>query len=157
MHLNKNKYVIGCLAFLLIAVCVLAFYLYGLLCATGVSMKPHQVHQEVRYDSSGKTVYILMKEYGLQLQHCRTVISSRSLFEESVPVDVEHDVILQDIGEIFYKKVEPDSLSILIPSYLEGTDTRVVGGISVSVAKISRDSIEAVSSREGYKKMTICD
>ena len=96
-----------------------------------------------------------MKDYGLQLQHCRTVISSHPIYEEGVPIDFEHDVILQDVDEIYYKKIEPNNLLILIPSYIAKNNIYSIDNMIISVTNINRDSLQIIASKNDFQKMSL--
>ena len=155
MHLDKKKIILGSLGLLFIAICILLFYIYSILCAVGVSTKSNQTHVEIQYNTSGKILYLMIKDYGLQLQHCRTVISSRPICEGGVPIDFEHDVILQDVDEVYYKKIEPDHLLILIPSYIDRNVTYSIDGITISTTNANRDSLQIIASQKDFQRISL--
>ena len=103
-----------------------------------------------------QTLYICMKDYGLNLQYVKTIISRNNLASENKIVNDDLDIVRHGVEKLYYKIVQPDSLLIIEPSW-NSTDSiqRKIMGINIIIKEMSMDSLKLYVPQQGFQMLNL--
>lgn len=153
---GNKKYILHSILLLLFVVGFIIFYFFRTLIEAGVNMEAECKVIPISFQKNRVTLYIVMRDYGLNLQYCHTIISKNNICSDNVAIDRKKDIIRESVDRIYYKVKQPDSLFILEPSWNHKIDaSEKVGGINIMIEGMKGDSLNIYAPRLGYQLLEL--
>lgn len=154
-ELDSKKYIIKGFLLFLIGIGLLVFFFIRSLLEIGIIMESKCKVMPITFLKDDITLYIVMRDYGLNLQYCHTIISKNKVSSEDVAIDHKTDIVREGIDRLYYRVKQPDSLLILEPSWNAEVDFYDIEGIHVMIKGIKEDSLKNCVSQWEYKLLEL--
>ncbi len=136
---KRDKIKIGCGILFSIGIMFFLIRIYNALSTFDETLRAKEHSIAIEFKRVDQTIFITSRRWGLGGQHFHTVISTVDFASHNIPIDQEKDIVLDNRCGLYYKKQDPDSLFIFLPSNSyteEREDYRQIGNINVKIMEV---------------------
>ena len=156
--MEKRDKMIICGIFIIIAVffIFLNLYIKYLSHITGLDFQPIKHSTSIEFREVNQTIYVTSRQFGLGGQHYNTVISNVYNASNKKYINKEKDIVLDGRCGLYYKKQEPDSLFIFLPSYSyteERESYRQISNIKIKIMEVKNKTYN--NFKNNYKTLEL--
>lgn len=107
--------------------------------------------EAINFKKENATIYIVVQNYGLNNQHAQTIISQNNISLDNIPVDQEKDIVIEGIGNVYYKVYQPDSILVICPQWNPKRDViDNVNNINIHITGLPYDLNKDELINEGF-------
>lgn len=152
---DNKKNILYSFFLLLVVVSFVILSFIRIFMETGISMENKCKVVPIRFFDDRVSLYIVMRDYGLNLQYCHTIISEHNICSDTVAIDHKIDIIRESVDRIYYKIKQPDSLFIIEPSWNYKTDFYEIAGINIMIRNMRKDSLEICTHQGEYQLLEL--